>query len=440
MQVISLPMNTGNLGHGCSATQNDNDTDAPSFAVELDSKLLPDFNTKLHLPAQGPLNLLPTDEEKGKDISEEGHPGVMDGLLYMLPGQSTSLPEVAENQEITASAVIEGNGQILALKNMTVSPGHVDTPTQKGDSGAGLPETELLPARAEHLPEQTENLPTRADHLTAQAELLSAQNGDALQNSHIDNSHPQKLNKAAVYSAFVGKVGKPVAHPASSFSLKPDSLPFETATTTGETLPQPSEQLATFLDPAVANKSTEQMPIQHQESNSADAFHIPTIGDMNIQIHEPITGGAPAAQTSVLTASVGTPEWQQNLSQQLACFTREGIHHAELRLHPEDLGSLHISLRMNNDQVQLHFAAADHQVRAALETAMPHLRHSLAESGISLGQTNVAADSRPSWENGSQNQPAKHDMLSEDGAEIVSDEPVVTLHPLSRSGGINTFV
>lgn len=410
MQVISLPMNTGNLGHGPSSTQND--TDAPSFADELGSKLLPGTIAKPHLPSEGTVNLLPNEEEKGKELPEEEHPGVVDSLFYLLPAQSTPLPKAGINQEMTESPVFEGNGLVSAMKNTVVSPENVATQMEKGNSGAGLPDTELLPV----------------------------QNGNELQNSDFDNSHPQKLNKAVARSEFAGKVGKPIAHPSLSFPATPGSLSLESATNTDNALPQSSEQLATSLDSAIADKSAEQMPVQHQESHTSDAFHIPTIGDMSIQIREPVAVASPSAQPSVLAASVGTTEWQQNLGQQLACFTREGIHHAELRLHPEDLGSLHISLRINNDQVQLHFAAADHQVRAALETAMPHLRNSLAESGISLGQANVAADSRPSWENGSQNQAAEQNMQSEDGAEIVPDEPGVILHTLSRSGGINTFV
>ncbi|WP_426472864.1 flagellar hook-length control protein FliK [Escherichia marmotae] len=409
MQVISLPMNTGNLGHGPSAPQND--TDAPSFADELGSKLPLDSSTKLHLPSGGTVNLLPTEEEKGKETSDVEQPGIVDGLLYMLPAQSAPLPGAGINQEMTQSPFFEGAGLVSAVKNPAVSPENVASQTEKADSGVSVSDTELLPSP----------------------------DGDELQTGTFDSSPSQKLNKAVAYSALAGKVGKPIAHLPSSPPQIQGSLHLESATNTDKALPQSSEQLATSLDSAVANQPAEQMPVQHQDSHMADALHIPTIGDMSIQIREPV-GVSPSAQPSVLTASVGTTEWQQNLSQQLACFTREGIHHAELRLHPEDLGSLHISLRINNDQVQLHFAAADHQVRNALETAMPHLRNSLAESGISLGQTNVAADSRPSWENGSHNQSAEQDMQSEDGTEIVPDEPGVILHTLSRSGGINTFV
>lgn len=409
MQVISLPMNTGNLGRGPSATQND--TDAPSFADELDNKLLPAPGKKLDLPSVGTVNLVPTEEEKGKENSDVEHPVGVDGLFYMLPVQSTPLPEAGINQELTQSPFFEGAGLVSTLKNPAVLPEKVVPQTENGDSGVSLSE----------------------------AEFLSAPNGDNLQINTLDSSPSQKLNKAVVNSALAGKVGKPIAHPGSSLPQNLEPLHSESAKTTDNALPQSSEQLATSADSAMADKPMEQISVQHQDGHVADVFHIPTIGDMSIQIREPV-GVSPTAQPSVLTAPVGTTEWQQNLSQQLACFTREGIHHAELRLHPEDLGSLHISLRINNDQVQLHFAAADHQVRNALETAMPHLRNSLAESGISLGQTNVAADSRPSWENSSQNQAAEQDIPSDDAAGIVPDEPDVILHTLSRSGGINTFV
>ncbi len=73
-------------------------------------------------------------------------------------------------------------------------------------------------------------------------------------------------------------------------------------------------------------------------------------------------------------------------------FSRNGQQSAELRLHPQELGALQISLKMEDNQAQLHFASAHSQVRAALEAAMPSLRHALAESGVQLGQSSVGSE------------------------------------------------
>ncbi|WP_437613908.1 flagellar hook-length control protein FliK [Erwinia sp. V71] len=116
--------------------------------------------------------------------------------------------------------------------------------------------------------------------------------------------------------------------------------------------------------------------------------------------------------TSQLNAQLGSPEWQQALSQQVLMFTRNGQQNAELRLHPQDLGSIQISLKLDNDQAQLSMVSGHSQVRAALEAALPQLRTALAESGINLGQSNVSSDSLPQSSSFSGQQESRRDGSS----------------------------
>ncbi|WP_277978353.1 flagellar hook-length control protein FliK [Pantoea endophytica] len=99
-----------------------------------------------------------------------------------------------------------------------------------------------------------------------------------------------------------------------------------------------------------------------------------------------------APSTPMLNAQLGSSEWQQALSQQIVMFSRNGQQNAELRLHPQDLGAIQISLTLDKDQAQLSMVSSHSQVRAALEAALPQLRTALAESGINLGQSNVSSD------------------------------------------------
>ncbi|MGC6387203.1 flagellar hook-length control protein FliK [Ewingella sp. S1.OA.A_B6] len=93
-----------------------------------------------------------------------------------------------------------------------------------------------------------------------------------------------------------------------------------------------------------------------------------------------------------LNAQLGTAEWQQQLGQQVMMFNRQGQQTAELRLNPQDLGSIQISMKIEDGQAQMHFVSGHSGVRAALEAAMPQLRTSLADSGINLSQSNVSSD------------------------------------------------
>ncbi|CNI68518.1 flagellar hook-length control protein FliK [Yersinia frederiksenii] len=173
--------------------------------------------------------------------------------------------------------------------------------------------------------------------------------------------------------------------------------------------------------------------------------------EVTLRPHVSLVSDAPTSQPTTATTSamvlnqaLGTPVWQQAVGQQLAYFSRNGIHNAELRLHPEELGSLQINLRLNNAQAQVHFVAENHQVRAALEAAMPHLRTSLAEAGINLGQSSVGADSSSSWGAFSQSEgSAKQHHFADEGderAQAAEESSEIHTKIVNYSNGINTFV
>lgn len=127
-----------------------------------------------------------------------------------------------------------------------------------------------------------------------------------------------------------------------------------------------------------------------------------------------------------------------------------GQQNAELRLHPQELGALQISLKMEDNQAQLHFASAHSQVRAALEAAMPSLRSALAESGIQLGQSSVGSEGQ--WQQAQQqsqqnqqgfaarNQPAYGDTASVDALANTALVTPAALQSLANgNGGVDIF-
>jgi flagellar hook-length control protein FliK len=153
-----------------------------------------------------------------------------------------------------------------------------------------------------------------------------------------------------------------------------------------------------------------------------------------------------APPTPQLNAQLGSPEWQQALNQQVLMFHRNGQQSAELRLHPQELGALQITLKLDDSQAQLHIASAHGQVRAAVEAAMPQLRHALAESGINLGQSSVGSESMPQGQQaqqqnaGQQGQPSYRDSHagSEPAAEALS-APQALLAMARAVSGVDIF-
>ncbi|PHM29322.1 flagellar hook-length control protein FliK [Xenorhabdus budapestensis] len=115
--------------------------------------------------------------------------------------------------------------------------------------------------------------------------------------------------------------------------------------------------------------------------------------------------GTPAP---LLSAHLGSEEWQQQLNQHVLFFNRNGLQQAELRLHPQELGALHIRMNVEDNQAQLHFVSAHQHVRATLEAALPNLRHALAENGIQLAQSSVGSDTSGNWQQEQSADPQQH--------------------------------
>ncbi|VDZ82669.1 flagellar hook-length control protein FliK [Kluyvera intermedia] len=127
------------------------------------------------------------------------------------------------------------------------------------------------------------------------------------------------------------------------------------------------------------------------ESTPSPAAPTATLAPVASQFITP-AGTSVAAATANIHAQLGTPDWQQNVSQHVTLFTRQGQQTAELRLHPESLGQVHITLKVEDNLAQIQMASPHSHVRAALEAALPVLRSQLEESGIQLGQSNISSN------------------------------------------------
>lgn len=227
---------------------------------------------------------------------------------------------------------------------------------------------------------------------------------------------------------------------ASSKKVDPSALK-----STVETKAVPTN--ATDIPLKLAAQPENALP-QHSETSALQPAHAQPHALTNITASSPVITNTIAAPTTplptpVLNAQLGSSEWQQALGQQIMMFNRNGQHSAELRLHPQDLGTLQISLRIDDNQAQLHMASGHSQVRAALEAALPQLRTALADSGIQLGQSSVGSDAQPQW-NGSQQNSADRQATS--GVFSISenhDDAVIATAVASKSvrvGGVDISV
>ncbi len=116
----------------------------------------------------------------------------------------------------------------------------------------------------------------------------------------------------------------------------------------------------------------------------------------------PLTNNAPAHQSTALPShtsalSVPTPireqNWATDFGQKIMWLANNDKQAAQLTLNPQQMGPIDISLTIEKGSATASFVSANADVREAIETAMPRLREMFANAGISLGQTNVSAES-----------------------------------------------
>ncbi|WP_159082158.1 flagellar hook-length control protein FliK [Rhodanobacter thiooxydans] len=109
----------------------------------------------------------------------------------------------------------------------------------------------------------------------------------------------------------------------------------------------------------------------------------------------PAATTAPAAPHQLqLPASPGSPSFAQDLGQQVAWLGGQSIKQARIRLHPEELGSLDVSVSVNHGRVDVVFSAQHAAAIPAVQQSLPQLDQMLARHGLSLGHAEVGQHDR----------------------------------------------
>lgn len=202
--------------------------------------------------------------------------------------------------------------------------------------------------------------------------------------------HQQTTTPVATQPASTGEIAPRAALPSTLAQTdNGQHQPLSHALTGQEKMPVQDSDTSLPATAAVTPAVAEKQDVASAASSAAS----PTATLAPIVSHlAPLQPAATVATAPVLSQPLGTHEWQQNLSQHITLFTKQGQQTAELRLHPEDLGQVQISLKLDDNQAQLQMVSPHSHVRAALEAALPILRTQLAENGIQLSQSSVSSE------------------------------------------------
>ncbi|MGA7538044.1 MAG: flagellar hook-length control protein FliK [Steroidobacteraceae bacterium] len=100
----------------------------------------------------------------------------------------------------------------------------------------------------------------------------------------------------------------------------------------------------------------------------------------------------PDPTAMALSSPVGSSAWTDELGAKLTWMAGQGIESASLRLSPEHLGPLQVSISVHDGQASVWFGAAQPDTRAALQQSLPQLRQLFANQGLTLADAGVSRE------------------------------------------------
>lgn len=109
------------------------------------------------------------------------------------------------------------------------------------------------------------------------------------------------------------------------------------------------------------------------------------------------------AQADQAPLDLSRDDWTGKMIERIAAL-RDGVEAADtrIRLAPENLGTVDVSIRRDGDRIQVHFTAENPATRQLLADAAPRLAELAEARGLKLGQSSVDGGS---GERGQQHQP-----------------------------------
>jgi len=141
-------------------------------------------------------------------------------------------------------------------------------------------------------------------------------------------------------------------------------------------------------------------------------------------------GGLNSVMTAgAISAGINSPEWSQQMTQQVSLMLKGGFQQAEIRLNPAHLGPMEIKLSVKDDKASISFVAPQAPVRDAIDSAMPRLREMLEQQGLNLAEADVSSQSGQGFDEPEQSATGGSLSMANEQSDGISVE---TVDPVSR--------
>mgnify|MGYP005991787017 CR=1 FL=1 len=131
-----------------------------------------------------------------------------------------------------------------------------------------------------------------------------------------------------------------------------------------------------------------------EELHASAGFRDWFVGNVAPAFTAPVAAAGAAAQTGQQTLDMNQPRWPEAMIQRIEMLRdMADANDMSIRLVPDALGAIDISLRRDGDTVQVQLTAEQPRTRALLAEAQPQLTDMAEARGLKLQQTPAATGS-----------------------------------------------
>lgn len=179
-----------------------------------------------------------------------------------------------------------------------------------------------------------------------------------------------------------------------------------------ETLTEAPEMIQSILEKSVR---TVGQTLEHSQSTVQPEL-------INNQLNQS-TPESIKPKTLDIPVPLSDAQWADKFSEHIVWLGHQGIKSAIIKINPDDLGPLEISVKVVKESASVNITSHSGHVRDIVDQALPRLREMMADQGLDLTEvtyeTGTSADSRQSDH---QNNDTKNEMMFdvEEGTLVTS--------------------
>ncbi len=421
--------------------------------------LLQLFDIQQPLPAQAPADA---------SVSAQNPADLINKIEQQLSalvatGQSSQSP-VPTSVAPTAEDLLKGLSAVAANPVTEQNPSAALTPKERADllkllssASSATPDTKAM-TNLEELPSKVSG-----DKNMSAEDLLKSLKGRAIPASNLNQdakAGSEQMtpvsNQAAAQPAAIRDLPDRTIQAVSVSASRPapqvappvvqQIAPQEPVTAT----PEPKAEVAAVGQPVSAAPSSRQeghaagaQSDQDKQSSSESDSDLPSLIKQNVgQVYASISDGNKVSFSRTLSVAAQNspaPEMKpdinliaQNIVKEAAVMTQAGKTVVNLKLQPEDLGTVTLRVSSESGKISAEFNVKTPDARAFLETSIPQMKQALETNGITLSHLSVSLSAGDSQNRRPQYQAAKQH------ARYYADLPTASSES-TRSFGYNTI-